>query len=314
MVLELLTGGELFDRIVNKGSFSEKQAANVIKSILYLRRLFKLDNKKRLRGTFMERFILITQLKKEISIFKNDYKIAHSHSQPVDEMLKRLENKLKDDIGKLAKNISDIKGIDQNLDLLAKDQEETQTKMKGIINMQESISKYLIRLNNNTYNENLTKKLKQKEEEKNNKRESKSYKVMTQRTSGLNKEDIMAHSPRMPKHSILKSNKNLVVLNNDMRLSRKSTKSVGPFKEVSKSSRKSLAPGEDSKRLKTQLGPNSKSSFNKLSPSVGPRSVERRSDEHQENITFKNEETISNLKSSDISPTHKRDDIIQLMK
>jgi calcium/calmodulin-dependent protein kinase I len=33
MVLELLTGGELFDRIVAKGSYSEKEAAQVIKSV-----------------------------------------------------------------------------------------------------------------------------------------------------------------------------------------------------------------------------------------------------------------------------------------
>jgi calcium/calmodulin-dependent protein kinase I len=34
MVLELLTGGELFDRIVKKGSYSEKEASEVIKSVV----------------------------------------------------------------------------------------------------------------------------------------------------------------------------------------------------------------------------------------------------------------------------------------
>lgn len=33
MVLELLTGGELFDRIVKKGSYSEKEASEVVKSV-----------------------------------------------------------------------------------------------------------------------------------------------------------------------------------------------------------------------------------------------------------------------------------------
>ena len=33
MVLELLDGGELFDRIVAKGSYSEKEASDVIKSV-----------------------------------------------------------------------------------------------------------------------------------------------------------------------------------------------------------------------------------------------------------------------------------------
>ena len=34
MVLELLTGGELFDRIVAKGSYSEKEASEVTKSVV----------------------------------------------------------------------------------------------------------------------------------------------------------------------------------------------------------------------------------------------------------------------------------------
>jgi len=29
-VLELLTGGELFDRVINKGTFSEKEASDLI--------------------------------------------------------------------------------------------------------------------------------------------------------------------------------------------------------------------------------------------------------------------------------------------
>merc|ERR1719266_1663841 len=33
MVMELLTGGELFDRIVTKGSYSEKEAADVCATI-----------------------------------------------------------------------------------------------------------------------------------------------------------------------------------------------------------------------------------------------------------------------------------------
>ncbi len=32
-MLELLTGGELFDRIVKKGSYSEKEASEVVKSV-----------------------------------------------------------------------------------------------------------------------------------------------------------------------------------------------------------------------------------------------------------------------------------------
>lgn len=34
MVLEMMTGGELFDRIVEKETYSEKEAADVIKPIV----------------------------------------------------------------------------------------------------------------------------------------------------------------------------------------------------------------------------------------------------------------------------------------
>jgi len=46
MVLEMMTGGELFDRIVEKETYSEKEAADVIKPIVDAIRckiLFKSD-------------------------------------------------------------------------------------------------------------------------------------------------------------------------------------------------------------------------------------------------------------------------------
>ena len=33
LVMELLTGGELFDRIVSRGSYSEKEAAKIVKQV-----------------------------------------------------------------------------------------------------------------------------------------------------------------------------------------------------------------------------------------------------------------------------------------
>jgi hypothetical protein len=135
----------------------ENKAANVIKNIFFLNRL-RFQNKKKSKRVFlMEMFFYLTSLRKEISIFKNDYKIANSYSLPVDEMLLRLEVKLKDDIIKLSDILSQINGTDKDLDLLSKDQEEIQSTMTGVIKMQEDISKYMVNLNNQKYLENVSK-------------------------------------------------------------------------------------------------------------------------------------------------------------
>jgi calcium/calmodulin-dependent protein kinase I len=42
LVLELMTGGELFDRIVEKESYSEKEAANILRPIVDAIRCFYL--------------------------------------------------------------------------------------------------------------------------------------------------------------------------------------------------------------------------------------------------------------------------------
>lgn len=135
----------------------DNKAANVIKTILLLRKLV-MNNQTRGLSRITERFILFTQLKKELSVYKNDHKIANSYALPVDEMLKRLENKLKEDIEKLSKNIKEVNGLDIQLESITKDQENIQEKVKNIVSMQEDIAQYLVNLNNDTFKNNLLKK------------------------------------------------------------------------------------------------------------------------------------------------------------
>lgn len=40
LVMELVTGGELFDRIVAKGSYTERDASNLIRQVLHLNSFF----------------------------------------------------------------------------------------------------------------------------------------------------------------------------------------------------------------------------------------------------------------------------------
>lgn len=136
----------------------ENKAANVIKSVFLLRKLNSDYIFRSRRNNLMLRFFYITRLKKEISIFKNDYKIANSYTVPVDEMLLRLETKLKDDILKLTGIIGELNGTDNDLDILAMEQSGIQNKIDEVISMQNDISKYLIDLNNEKYRENLYKR------------------------------------------------------------------------------------------------------------------------------------------------------------
>jgi hypothetical protein len=147
----------------------ENKAANVITSLLQIRKLVShgLATSKRhthhsrlsiFAHSLTERFILFTQLKREISLFKNDYKIANSYSLPVDEMLRRIENKLQDDLIKLGKNIKKIDKLDETLEDISKDQDLIQERLRKVMHYQEDIAKYIVMINNDTYKQNIIKR------------------------------------------------------------------------------------------------------------------------------------------------------------
>jgi hypothetical protein len=97
-------------------------------------------------------FIFLTQLKRTITIFKSEYRIANSYSLPIDEMLKRLETKLKNDISLLSTNINKINIVDEHLESLASVQHLVHEKMQIIVNRQRKIADYLVKINNENYN------------------------------------------------------------------------------------------------------------------------------------------------------------------
>lgn len=108
-----------------------------------------------------ERFILLTNLKKEISIFKNDYKIANSYSLPLDEMLKKLESKLKNDIRQLTQNIKKLSIVENELDKISKKQNFVREKIEVIHQRQDKIGKYIAKLNNDNFKKLIIKKYKE---------------------------------------------------------------------------------------------------------------------------------------------------------
>jgi hypothetical protein len=122
----------------------ENKAANVIKTILLIKKLSVIKSHNKLS----ERFILFTQLKNQISIFRDDSRAANSYSIPLDEMLKRLEQKISSDVDTLTKSVNMIQDLDTEIESLSEAQEDQRERLDKIITMQNKIGNYLVNLNN----------------------------------------------------------------------------------------------------------------------------------------------------------------------
>lgn len=145
---------------IQADSSAFQKAANVICDICKLRYLNEKKRKKRLQGENIlgQRFIILTQLKRNISFFKNDFKIAASFAIPVDEMLKFLEFKLTGDLKELNGKLTSLNETEKKLENIEKMQEDLSTKMDPILRRQEKIAKYIIDLNNRNYIATIAKK------------------------------------------------------------------------------------------------------------------------------------------------------------
>ncbi len=104
----------------------------------------------------IKRFILLTKLKRAVSMFKSDFKLATSFSIPVDEMLKFLEGKLLSDIKELNSKLDILQTTEGKLDKIENIQKNISDSMDPILKRQEKIAKYIIEINNNLYMKNVT--------------------------------------------------------------------------------------------------------------------------------------------------------------
>lgn len=123
---------------------AKEKAANVIKTIFRLRRALKQRAPKKI----VEKFVMVTKLKKQISIFKNDYRIANAQNLPIDEMLKNLQEKLETDINDIKREVMVIPELDTRCNKLKERQERISTRLDEVIKIQSSIADYMIKLNN----------------------------------------------------------------------------------------------------------------------------------------------------------------------
>ena len=114
----------------------------------------------------IKRFILLTKLKRAVSMFKSDFKLATSFSIPVDEMLKFLESKLSSDIKELNSKLDILQTTEGKLDKIETVQKNISDSMDPILKRQEKIAKYIIEINNQLYMNNILKRKQQKYKKK----------------------------------------------------------------------------------------------------------------------------------------------------
>ena len=114
----------------------------------------------------IKRFILLTKLKRAVSMFKSDFKLATSFSIPVDEMLKFLESKLSSDIKELNSKLDILQTTEGKLDKIEIVQKNISDSMDPILKRQQKIAKYIIEINNQLYMNNILKRKQNKYKKK----------------------------------------------------------------------------------------------------------------------------------------------------
>jgi hypothetical protein len=141
-----------------------EKARNVIRIFLKLRLVLE----ERAKYKLSSRFIIITQLKKEISTFKNDYKLANSYVVPNDELLKLIRNNLKTNMNSLNEHLKKLEGTDLKLKSISNTQAECLKIMEGVEASQKRIGNFLVEFNNNYINSKISENRKKNENGYNN--------------------------------------------------------------------------------------------------------------------------------------------------
>ncbi|CDW81468.1 small-conductance calcium-activated potassium channel protein [Stylonychia lemnae] len=129
--------------------YAMQKAANVIKTAFKISK----NRKKRLH----KKFIYFLLLKKHISLFKNENKIAHSRLLPTDQMIKNLEEKLRTDLHELRDNIFELANFEERCEQIRIDQDNQYNYFTKLLSTQEQIAQILLEYNNTIYNEQANK-------------------------------------------------------------------------------------------------------------------------------------------------------------
>ena len=149
---------------LNSDANAYQKAANVICDICKLRYLGEKKKRNCFTGynTLGQSFVILTQLKRNISFFKHEFKLAASFAVPMDEMLKESEKKLREDLKELNCKLDKLKQSECLLDKLNNVQEDLTKDMKEILARQKKISDYITELNNKRYIKEISIRMKNK--------------------------------------------------------------------------------------------------------------------------------------------------------
>lgn len=112
------------------------------------------DEKSLRISSLANQFLLFTQLKKDLSNFKNETKLTNK-VVPIDEMFAKMRKKLSSDLYKLEFNVSQLKILEPSFLDLKNGTVQNEKKIDEIINLQEKIMTYILIHNNATFQSNI---------------------------------------------------------------------------------------------------------------------------------------------------------------
>lgn len=137
---------DILNEIVPKGEEKGKELA----------KMKKIRQEKKI-NSLSKQFILFTQLKKNINIFKLDN--STSKITPLDELLHGMRKKLRSELGKLSVNVEHIESIIKEINELNISIVADKKKLQNLVGTQNLIFDYLIKLNNSKVGSNIKLKL-----------------------------------------------------------------------------------------------------------------------------------------------------------
>ena len=119
------------------------KASDVISCLCLLRlRIIKNDCK------ISEKFLYVVKLKKSVSVFKDNFKIASSISLPFENNLQIIFKDINEKYDDLLEGIVPLKEITLYMDYIWKSQSDSNKKLQKIKKRQEKLGRYLVNMNN----------------------------------------------------------------------------------------------------------------------------------------------------------------------
>ena len=139
-------------KIFNPENIRNK-AANVIKTILMIAKNAKEFENLHCNQSknFKEKVILLMKIKAETKVFKNELLVSRVYSLPITDLIKNMETKLFDNIMDITKDLNKINYVEEDFELIQKNQEIIQKQLEKTFIYQEKICKLLTEIQNINY-------------------------------------------------------------------------------------------------------------------------------------------------------------------